>query len=195
MTPLRLPSLACFWFPPSAPPTSSSRAPYHSPSATMRYVRFLKTPRIQPEKGSQRSQVYCLVSITSDLGDSTLPYDADLVAELISAERDLQGHGILVARSIRWTAGLRTLAVTLPLKSLHTSASLRVRIGTKPKASHDTLEELSQVDSQGIVSAWSAPFSSDGGKEAVKLVERRFSIAHRTIRVWEETGESIARHL
>lgn len=162
----------------------------------MRYIRFLKTPRIHPEKGSQRSQVYCLVTITSDLGDSTLPYDADLVAELISAERDLQGHGsILVARTIRWTAGLRTLAVTLPLKSLHAPASLRVRIGTKPKASHDTLEELSQLDSHGIVSAWSAPFSSDGGKEAIKLVERRFSIAHRTIRVWEETGESIARHL
>ncbi|KAJ4983847.1 UPF0665 family protein c [Stagonosporopsis vannaccii] len=161
----------------------------------MRYIRFLKTPRLTSEKGTKRTQVYCLITITSDLGDSTLPYDADLVAELISPARDFQGDEVLVERAIKWTAGLRTLPVTLPLKTWHAAGPLRMRIGTKPKASHDTFDELSQVESQGIVSAWSAPFDSAGQKEAIKLVERRFSIAHRTIRIWEETGESIARHL
>lgn len=163
----------------------------------MRYIRFLKTPRITAEKGTKRNHVSCLITITSDLGDSTLPYDADLVAELISPERDLRGdeEKILIERSIKWTAGLRTLAVTLPLKTQHTSTPLRVRIGTKPKAQHDTFTELSQPESHGIVSAWSAPFPSPAGSEPLKLVERRFKTGHCTLRVWEETGESIARHL
>lgn len=163
----------------------------------MRYIRFLKPPRLTTEKGAKRLQIYCLITITSDLGDSTLPYDADLVAELISPERDFQGDQVLVERAVHWTAGSRTLPVTLPLKNWHSKGPLRVRIGAKPRAEHDTFDELSsQVDQQrGIVSAWSAEFNAPENKEAEKLVERRFKIAHRTIRVWEETGESIARHL
>lgn len=161
----------------------------------MRYVRFLKTPRITTEKGTNKSSVYCLINITSDLGDSTLPYDASLVAELISPERDFQGDEVLVERSLKWTADMRTLAVKLPLKQWHTSGPLRVRVGVKSKAHFDTFEELCNPESHGVVSAWSAEFNSKGNKEAVKLAERRFKIANRTIKVWEETGESIARHL
>jgi hypothetical protein len=156
----------------------------------MRYVRFLKTPRITAEKGTNKSNVYCLINITSDLGDSTLPYDATLVAELISPE---QGDQILSSRYVKWTADMRTLAITLPLKPQHKNSPLRVCIGVTPKATFDTFTSLSNPDSPAIVSAWSAEFTSQ--KEAVKLVERRFQIANRTIKVWEETGESIARHL
>lgn len=161
----------------------------------MRYVRFLKTPRIVTEKGTNKSQVYCLITITSDLGDSFFPYDTELCAELISPKRDFQGDGVLVWRTLKWTAGMRTLAVTLPLKKSFTLGPLRVRVGVEPKVDHDTFEDLSDGDSNGIVSAWSAEFNSNGRNEAVKLVERRFRIAHKTINVWEETGESIARHL
>lgn len=158
----------------------------------MRYVRFLKTPRITAEKGTNRSNVYCLVNITSDLGDSTLPYDATLVAELISPD---QGDQVLSSRCVKWTADMRTLAVTLPLKPQQKNIPLRVRIGVTPRATFDTFSFLSSPDScPAIVSAWSASFTSQ--KEAVKLAERRFQIAPTlTITVWEETGESIARHL
>lgn len=164
----------------------------------MRYIRFLKTPRLTPEKGTKKINVYCLITITSDLGDSTLPYDANLVAELISPERDFQGDEILASHSINWTADKRSLAITLPLKQWHTKGPLRVRIGVAPRAAFDSFSSLSGSDASGpaIVSAWSAEFNAEGGRgEAVKLVERRFKIGDRTIRVWEETGESIARHL
>ncbi|KAF2630800.1 hypothetical protein BU25DRAFT_386972 [Macroventuria anomochaeta] len=161
----------------------------------MRYVRFLKTPRIVPEKGADKSHVYCLITLTSDLGDSFFPYDAELAAELVSPARDFQGDEIWVWRTVKWSAGMRALAITLPLKKSFTLGPLRVRVGVEPKAEHDTLVNLSQEDSQGIVSAWSAEFNSNGSKEAVKLVERRFQVARRRISVWEETGESIARHL
>lgn len=160
-------------------------------SIAMRYIRFLKTPRIVTEKGTGKSQVYCLVTITSDLGDSFFPCDAELVAELINAK---DGE-ILVWRTVGWATGMRTLAITLPLKKSYAWSPLRVRIGTEHKAQHDTFENLSHVDSQGIVSAWSAEFNTNGAKEAVKLVERKFKVAHSVISIWEETGESIARHL
>lgn len=193
MGPLRMHLFTLAWPTPRLPHAHQDSSP--SLLTSMRYVRFLKTPRITTEKGTNKSQVYCLINITSDLGDSTLPYDAALVAELISPERDVQGDEVLVERSLKWTADMRTLPVTLPLKQWHTNGPLRVRVGVKPKASHDTFEELSQPESHGIVSAWSAGFNTNGRKEAVKLVERRFKIAHRTLKVWEETGESIARHL
>lgn len=164
----------------------------------MRYIRFLKTPRIIPEKGTARAHIYCLITVTSDLGDSFFPHDAELVAELIKpAPRHVPSEDdeILVWRTAAWGADMRTLAITLPLKKSYASTPLRVRVGVEHRAQYDTLEALSQQDGQGIVSAWSADFNRNGVKEAVKLVERRFKIAHRVVSVWEETGESIARHL
>ncbi|KAF3038806.1 hypothetical protein E8E12_005118 [Didymella heteroderae] len=157
----------------------------------MRYIRFLKTPRIVTEKGTGKSQIHCLVTITSDLGDSFFPFDAELVAELINSQDD---H-ILVWRTVAWVGGMRTLAITLPLKKSYASRPLRMRVGIEQKAQYDTFENLCQAESQGIVSAWSAEFNPNGVKEAVKLVERRFKVAQRVMSVWEETGESIARHL
>jgi hypothetical protein len=157
----------------------------------MRYIRFLKTPRIVAEKTTGKNQVYCLITITSDLGDTFFPHDAELVAELI----DSKNEQILVWRAVAWAAGMRTLAITLPVKKAYAESPLRVRVGTEQEAQFDTFDNLSQTDSQGIVSAWSAEFNAKGGKEAGKLVERRFKVAQRVISVWEETGESIARHL
>jgi hypothetical protein len=58
----------------------------------------------------------------------------------------------------------------------------------------DEYKKLSCGGWRGVVSAWSAPFDLE--RECVKLVERRFvSLEQREVRIWEETGESIARHL
>jgi len=157
----------------------------------MRYIRFLKTPRIVTEKTSGKHQVYCLVTITSDLGDSFFPHDAELIVELL----DAQNETVLVWRTLTWAASMRTLAVTLPLKKSYAERPLRVRVGLEQEGKYDTFENLTHADLQGIVSAWSAEFNSEGGKEAGKLVQRRFLVAQRVIGVWEETGESIARHL
>lgn len=157
----------------------------------MRYIRFLKTPRIVTDKTTATPHISCLITITSDLGDSFFPHDAELVAELL----DCKDERILVWRTVAWAAGMRTLAVTLPLKKSYASIPLRLRIGTEHNVSFDTFQHFSQTDSQGIVSAWSAEFNAHGVKEAIKLVERRFSIAQSILRIWEETGESIARHL
>lgn len=173
------------------PRSPTLRAPQHQkPNFTMRYIRFLKTPRTTPGKTPGKHQVSCLITITSDLGDSFFPHDAELVAELI----DAQNEEILVWRTVTWAASMRTLAITLPLKKSYAGRSLRVRIGTEQEGKYDMFENLCDRDSQGIVSAWSADFDLKG-KEAERLVERRFKVGQRVISVWEETGESIARHL
>ncbi|KAH6612633.1 putative methyltransferase-domain-containing protein [Boeremia exigua] len=151
----------------------------------MRYIRFLKTPRIAADKRTGKPHATCLIALTSDLGDSTLPYDTPLVADLLSARDE-----VVASRTALWPAGARTLAISLPLKPAF-PAVLRLRISTAPAAAHDTFAALCAA-APAVLSAWSAEFSR---APAPPLVQRRLRIAHRTVSVWEETGDSIARHL
>ncbi|KAF2877818.1 putative methyltransferase-domain-containing protein [Massariosphaeria phaeospora] len=159
----------------------------------MRYIRFLKTPRVVDGKNSPKASVHSLITITSDLGDSFLPNDLLLSVELISAVTE----EVIVWTRVKWTGGMRTLPITLPLSRSRALCPLRVRVGVEPKAKFDEYGTLSSEDSKGVVSAWSGPLDpTRGAEEAVKLVERRFRVADRhTVHMWEETGESIARHI
>ncbi|CAA9964631.1 Methyltransf-16 multi-domain protein [Pyrenophora teres f. maculata] len=159
----------------------------------MRYIRFLKTPRIVPEKGTSRSHLHCLITITSDLGDSFLPYDIQLAAELLACTN--AGEHVAVWKTVQWTSGMRSLPITLPLPNSQLPSSLlRIKIGPEPKKPHDEYAALLEREAQGVVSAWSPPFTPH--VDTVKLVERRFKLPNEpTISIWEETGESIARHL
>lgn len=184
--PCRLPSTLL-----SLVPSSHSLPAGLHTTPPMRYIRFLKTPRVVADRKTGKSDVYCLITITSDLGDSFLPYHVELSAELLSAKAPEQP---LIWRTVHWTSGTRSLPVTFPLPKALASSSLRLRVGVEPKARHDGYEQLSDDGHRGIVSAWSAEFSVS--VEAVRLVERRFTVARdQQLSIWEETGESIARHL
>ncbi|KAF1971509.1 hypothetical protein BU23DRAFT_556027 [Bimuria novae-zelandiae CBS 107.79] len=179
----------------------------------MRYIRFLKTPRIVHDKKRPGVHVSCLITITSDLGDSFLPYDLTLSAELIEYEQlagnpdteaeasDLKllhafPNNVITWKTIHWKAGLRSLAVTIPLsRTYHQNGPLIVRIGTEPKSPCDELDKLLQHDSRGVVSVWSAPFTLETNSPGLKTAERRFKIGDSIHHILEETGESIARHL
>jgi hypothetical protein len=157
----------------------------------MRYIRFLKTPRIVEEKNSTRAHIHCLITITSDLGDSFLPYDLNLSAELLSTS---PREEVIVWRTVQWKAGMRNLPISLPISQ---SRPIRVRVGVDAKAHKDDLEKLNSEDARGVVSAWSAPLDPMRSiNQAERFVERRFAIGKgECLAVWEETGESIARHL
>ncbi|KAF2683444.1 hypothetical protein K458DRAFT_390059 [Lentithecium fluviatile CBS 122367] len=158
----------------------------------MRYIRFLKTPRIVHEKNTSRPQICCLITITSDLGDSFLPHDLTLSAELLDAETE----EVIVWKTAQWTGG-RTLPITFPLSKSRGARLLKLRVGVEPKSKCDEFSQLLDEDFRGTVSAWSAQFDpSAESNEAEKLVERRFDMGNEVqVNVWEETGESIARHL
>lgn len=158
----------------------------------MRYIRFLKTPRITLDRSTSRAQLSCLVTITSDLGDSFLHHELTLSAELLDASTD----EVVVWKTVQWSGG-RSLPISFPLSKSWGARPVRVRVGVDPKSTFDQFNKLKDEDFCGTVSAWSAPIDpSTNGNEAEKLVERRFDVGDEVqIRVWEETGESIARHL
>ena len=169
----------------------SFRTPQSSPPP-MRYIRFLKPPRVAASKAASQHQIHCLITITSDLGDSFLPYDVELSAELLACEPHEE---VIVWRTIHWTAGMRSLAITLPLPRSRAPSSLRVRVGSQSRCKHDVYDALLAPGSRGVVSAWSARFTASSS-EAARLVERRFVLSEGPhLSIWEETGESIARHL
>jgi hypothetical protein len=165
----------------------------------MRYIRFLKPPRIETKKFRKLS---CLITITSDLGDSFLPYDLPLTAELCSFESGPHGKRVVFAQAeVDWTAGMRDLAIALPLDKTNVTWPARVRIGIRGAPAIDEYEALCAGGTCGVLSAWSAHLdASEGINEAARFVQRQIrpvaSGDHGyVIRMWEETGESIACHL
>lgn len=162
------------------------------------YVRFLKAPRIVPnERDRSSSCVTTLITITSDLGDSFLAEDATIVVALQLEEDGKHASSLDRKYHYLWKATSRELQVVVvgPVPSQRSqgatpTAQLSVRAADAEGTSADSL------DSCRIISAWSPPFLWKDGGQADKLVQRRFSPARMPeLRIWEETGNSIARHI
>ena len=160
------------------------------------YIRFLKTPRVQKQKTGALS-VSALICITTDLGDAFLAEDVDLLVSLNASNADQ----VLYQERVKWTASKREVPIALgpfpPHLSKHTLV-LSVCAPTdprKPRApSADTLLPGQQDVAPLVISGWSAPFGGSESPVAEKLVERRFG-PQGLLRIWEETGNSIARHI
>ncbi|CAG7921139.1 unnamed protein product [Penicillium olsonii] len=155
------------------------------------YVRFLKTPRIQQQKGSV--SITALICITTDLGDSFLAEDADLV---VTAAKDSE---IVYESQIKWNAYNRELPITLgPLPANLIHKTLSLTIDTWPESQPKSMSEhrLSPWPSIPlVVGATSAPFGPQSAP-AAKLVRRTINAPEAAeLQVWEETGNSIARHI
>jgi hypothetical protein len=155
----------------------------------MRYIRFLKPPKVQ------HSEIKCLITITSDLGDSFLPENVDLSASLRSAE----DHGeIYLRKAIKWQAGMRSLAISFNVRDCDIDWPAQVHVAPKGSPLSDHFEKHQDgSDLPSIISAWSDVLDpTEGIYEAARMVERRFiPLSNRTLCIWEETGESIARHI
>jgi hypothetical protein len=151
-------------------------------ASMVHYVRFLKTARVEYQT-SKSVSVIALITITSDLGDTFLFSDANLTSRLIVAE---QPGKILSQDEVQWHRGSRELSLRLhayvgqnaPLVRLHVSHAQAS--GSIPS----------------ILDAWSAPFELLPGSRAAALVERKLSLPGlATLMIWEETGNSIGRHI
>jgi hypothetical protein len=159
------------------------------------YVRFLKTPRVQKQKGGSLS-VSALICITTDLGDAFLAQDVDLLVTLGVENSEKVVH----QEPLRWKAGKRELLISLgpfsPQLSQYTIVlSVNATGSREPRTpSPDSL--LGRPGVPLVISGWSAPFGGSESLVAEKLVERRFGLqGSLDLRIWEETGNSIARHI
>ncbi|KAL7276845.1 hypothetical protein RUND412_000133 [Rhizina undulata] len=171
----------------------------------MHYIRFLKTPRFAIAPNKRSGVISALVTITSDLGESFYFGEAGIVASLVSVTpgtlQSTMGpdHKVTTPRRrFQWRPDMRALKieidVPLPKRtggSVPATAVLEVK---SEASSADDLYALSHDNE--IITAHSAPFQLINGAEADSYVERRLAISRdRTLRIWEETGESIARHI
>lgn len=154
------------------------------------YVRFLKPPRLDVSKGVVRA----LVTVTTDLGDDFYPGALTLFARVVtpSCERHWQSRW----QRIEWKTGLRTLWIEIRNMEHCPPEPLQLVISTQPTLMADdvffpNIPEVLSVRSDlfGRGNGWKKP-------QADNRVERRYRTNGGNERmVWEETGESIARHI
>ncbi|RDI79948.1 hypothetical protein Vi05172_g10048 [Venturia inaequalis] len=160
----------------------------------MRYIRFLKTPKLHAKEASN-SVVKLVVTIVSDLGETFFPDDLLLAATLRSDKH----HGdIYLRKTVKWEAGMRALPIELNFEQNHIDWPARVHVHARDATRSDHFERHDDgSDMPNIISVWSDVLDPPQGIfEASKSAERRFTpLSNRTLSIWEETGESIARHL
>lgn len=156
----------------------------------MHYIRFLKTPKCNTEHGAL--VVTALITIASDLGESFFPDDVSISARVIC------GGGEKTCGSeelFKWTGAMRSLKIQLRI-----SQKLKSAFVLKLTA----VDVNEKIEGQGgdimllpiVLDAWSGLVDPRGMVETEKMVERRFGFIHGgELRIWEETGESLARHL
>ncbi|KKZ63118.1 hypothetical protein EMCG_02495 [[Emmonsia] crescens] len=155
------------------------------------YIRFLKTPKIVVSSHSQ-CFVEALITITTDLGDTFLTEDAELLSILqFTYNNELTTS---FDETFTWKTGNRELKIVFgpcQISAGNQVARLSVR-----DANAGLVDRLEPSKAPSIVTAWSAEFGGSYGLQAEKLVERCFKLEiGPQLRAWEETGNSIARHI
>ncbi|KAL4950706.1 putative methyltransferase-domain-containing protein [Aspergillus filifer] len=157
------------------------------------YVRFLKTPRLQKQKAGSVS-ASALICITTDLGDAFLTQDVNLLVILRPVQHE---QNVLCQERLQWHSGKRELPISLgplPGKVAQMPLIMEVTASGSNSALSDSL--LDQRNMPLVVSGWSAPFGDLQLLVAEKLIERRLRVNQSVeLRIWEETGNSIARHI
>jgi len=155
----------------------------------MRYIRFLKTPKLQ------ENSIKTTITITSDLGETFLNEEIDLVATVQGGDDQCQTY---LRQTLRWRPGLRALPVTFLITAKTIKWPCCVHVAQVQSPGFDAFENCEDAFSiPNIVSVWSDVLDPPNGiTTASRIAERRFKLLNKSVlRMWEETGESIARHL
>lgn len=180
----------------------------------MHYIRFLKPPVLSPLPHSQGWKVTAKITVTSDLGESFLLSDLSLLVTILEAD---ESFSLRTAASFSWRAGSRHLDITTlltessqrravtnvkwPCRMMIHAANredyhfkLESAIHAPDKDSEDGGEDLKLRGD--VLSIISEPIQPLQPKGTLKIVERSFGLGKQSrMSIWEETGESIARHI
>lgn len=160
----------------------------------MHYVRFLKSPRLEPAQKGNNVTLTALVTVTTDLGESYLLADTQLKATVWKDDREV------ASQTVHWTAGLRNLKLQIQLRRDVTKGpgGIVLEVGAPESNANELTTNPSELSEPAILSAWTAPITASptGSGDSRKYVERRLQLSPTsTLNIWEETGESIARHI
>jgi hypothetical protein len=151
----------------------------------MHYIRFLRPPQCDVSK--KTVDISAVVAVETDLSDALLSKDVLLVADVVEANSP---HRVLHSQHITWQATSRALKFTVQCPSRFMARPVNLRV-----ASQGT-EGSSDFAGTKILDVWSSEFRLADKQRSEPLVERRMQLANKsTLRIWEETGESMARHI
>ena len=163
----------------------------------MHYIRFLNPPKVEIKK--PWATVSTLITITTDLGDNFLAAELPVYALLV---RDGDGptrskKTVLTTAKSSWKPGSRVLRLVTPKLPIPTlKLPVQLIITTTPEYNRPSQVQYATLDSlPSILHVWSSPFDLTHNG-IIDWVERRFAVSETlTLRVCEEMGESIARHI
>ncbi len=151
------------------------------------YIRFLKPPVVS-ELDKKSNTITSVITVTTDLGDISLPSDVELIAQLVDAEND---NKVIERTPCKWKGGRRTVNIFFTCEKGVQSRSVRVHVTTQ-----ETEQSIASYKLPDIFDVWSATFKADQIGKSASLVERQFSLSSEVcVRIWEETGNTIARHI
>ncbi|PGH26741.1 hypothetical protein AJ80_01505 [Polytolypa hystricis UAMH7299] len=165
------------------------------------YIRFLKSPKLESSgKTSGSHSISSLITITTDLGDDFLAEDVELLA---TVQTSSQKKNISVNKNFEWRAGNRELKISILLPRKvnveKDTSSTTLRLGIFRAEKYDGAEILGQATTDEVIGGWSTWFRGTPlGVQAEKLIERVFHNEEEdlpALRIWEETGNSIALHI
>ena len=158
------------------------------PLMMVHYVRFLKPPSVQTTGTCH--VVKSLITVTNDLRDDLYRGDLTLDAELLISGMEMAKP--LLQKRFAWTSGMRILWIMMEGIALDAHLPLRLRIS----ASNALAESSPLKTFPDVLSAWSESFGLGLNNETGERVERRLILTPDNIlRIFEESGESIARHI
>ncbi|KAG4438482.1 hypothetical protein IFR05_006050 [Cadophora sp. M221] len=164
----------------------------------MHYIRFLKSPKnIRDSRGNH--VLSAVITITTDLGDSFLYSDMPLFVEL----EDTNGNRLVDgghAKEYTWTGsdGFKGLPVEVPIGKQTIHAGGEIKMVVRAKGERRRAESFDHVLGNRPKSAEDdgSVVTLRGSAKASGMVERVFQYGDgQKIQIWEEAGESIARHI
>lgn len=155
----------------------------------MYYIRCLKSPKYDDATGTLKT----LITITTDLGDDFYPDNLVLYATLVKAEHEKGWQAKW--QTVEWKSGMRTAWIEFKSKSFPPGL-LQLIVNARPSLSPDIVrpDDLPEVLSARIDVC--RPGLSKGDINAGRRIERRYRTysEYETV-IYEESGESIARHI
>jgi hypothetical protein len=165
----------------------------------MHYIRFLKPPRLTVNTlRAGPSSLTAKITITTDLGESFLWSNITITASLVTEDgRTILGRG----KDFEWKGldGMRALDVVLQIPGRHKGdIVMLVRANDERLDVESCVKVLEGGGVVGVRSMIISPqtVTSTSNTTHPPLAERLFTTKEgKELHIWEETGESIARHI
>lgn len=149
------------------------------------YLRFLSPPQVTAAQ-KRACGVSVVLAVTTDLGDTYLAEDADLLVRIVEP----QTGGVVVEQALSWKASSRVLKASIQCNGKYAGRSVRVHVTTSKQSG------LNSNSIPKIMDVWSSSFVLIDKTRSEPVVARELLLSNDSrLQIWEETGDSIARHV